>query len=163
MTSEKSDKSIILTPNAVEFDRLCKMAGLEQVGKQEKDALKKAEFDLFQANLNSVFHCKLEHFENQDSDPLVREIQRVNQISNHFKGAVIFRKGLVDIISDGTDTFIVATAGSLKRCGGQGDVLCGTLGTFANYKFDFEEGSGSAMFASVEGGKLRLREASCTC
>ena len=45
------------------------------------------------------------------------------------------RKGLVDIVSDGDRTFLVTTAGGLKRCGGQGDVLAGTVGNFINYNY----------------------------
>ncbi|XP_054718958.1 ATP-dependent (S)-NAD(P)H-hydrate dehydratase-like [Uloborus diversus] len=42
----------------------------------------------------------------------------------------ILKKGSVDIISDGVDTLICNEPGSLRRCGGQGDLLCGSLGTF---------------------------------
>ena len=42
------------------------------------------------------------------------------------------KKGYVDIISDGNRTVYNEMPGCLKRCGGIGDILTGTLGTF-NY------------------------------
>ena len=46
---------------------------------------------------------------------------------------MILRKGLVDIITDGIKAFYVKTEGSLKRWGGQGDILSGMWGTFSYY------------------------------
>jgi ATP-dependent NAD(P)H-hydrate dehydratase len=43
---------------------------------------------------------------------------------------IIVRKGIVDVITDGKEAFFVSTHGSLKRCGGIGDLLAGTIGTF---------------------------------
>ena len=39
----------------------------------------------------------------------------------------------MDIISNGRDSYIVNEEGGLKRCGGQGDILCGILSVFANW------------------------------
>jgi len=36
-------------------------------------------------------------------------------------------------MTDGNKVFYVKTQGSLKRCGGQGDVLAGTIGTYSYY------------------------------
>ena len=44
------------------------------------------------------------------------------------------KKGIIDIISDGIQTYYVAVEGGQKRCGGQGDILAGILGTFVNYE-----------------------------
>lgn len=57
----------------------------------------------------------------------------VGSISRKISNTIILRKGLVDIITDGRQAFYVKTQGSLKRCGGQGDVLAGMLGTFTYY------------------------------
>ena len=43
------------------------------------------------------------------------------------------RKGSVDIISDGKETVLGQSEGSLKRCGGIGDLLTGTIATFLNW------------------------------
>ena len=70
-----------------------------------------------------------------EPNPLKYEVQRVTSLAKFFSNCIIFRKGLLDIISDGSHTFIIGMQGSLKRCGGQGDVLCGTIATFLNYGF----------------------------
>ena len=57
------------------------------------------------------------------------------RLSESLNGALIFKKGLIDVISNGNRTCLVSTPGSMKRCGGQGDVLAGMLGTFANYSY----------------------------
>ena len=46
-------------------------------------------------------------------------------------GVTIVAKGAVDIITNGKDTVTCDTGGSYRRCGGQGDLLSGSLGTFA--------------------------------
>ncbi len=43
------------------------------------------------------------------------------------------------MISDGNISYFVAVEGSLKRCGGQGDVFSGILGTFSKYQHNFKE------------------------
>jgi ATP-dependent NAD(P)H-hydrate dehydratase len=43
---------------------------------------------------------------------------------------VVLRKGATDVISDGVTVVACATGGSGRRCGGQGDLLSGSLGTF---------------------------------
>ena len=55
------------------------------------------------------------------------------EIANKLNNLVIVRKGLVDVVCDGKRAFYVATESSLKRCGGQGDVLSGSAGTLAHY------------------------------
>jgi len=44
-------------------------------------------------------------------------------------GVVVLRKGQIDCISDGSTTISCDITGSPRRCGGQGDVLAGSLGT----------------------------------
>jgi len=44
---------------------------------------------------------------------------------------IVMRKGEVDVISDGDSAYFVNVWGSLKWCGGQGDLLSGILGTYA--------------------------------
>jgi ATP-dependent NAD(P)H-hydrate dehydratase len=55
-------------------------------------------------------------------------------------GVTIVQKGPKDYISNGTDTLIVDMPGGLKRCGGQGDVLSGTLGTFLSWQAAYRAG-----------------------
>ena len=60
----------------------------------------------------------------------------VRELSLAMNGTIIYKKGLIDVLSDGERTAIVSTKGSMKRCGGQGDVLAGMIGTFVNYGDD---------------------------
>lgn len=52
------------------------------------------------------------------------------RISKELGDLVVLQKGARDIISNGTRTEIVDVEGGLKRCGGQGDILSGAVGTF---------------------------------
>ena len=45
---------------------------------------------------------------------------------------IIFKKSLIDIITDGKIVALVKTEGSLKRCGGIGDILDGVLSGFTS-------------------------------
>lgn len=72
----------------------------------------------------------------EDSDQSWHRIAaRAISLSRALNNIMILQKGLVDVITDGNDTFLVAVEGAAKRCGGQGDVLAGTVGTFLNYKY----------------------------
>ena len=55
----------------------------------------------------------------------------VKRLSNVFKNVTIVKKGKIDIISNGRETIFSDSEGSLKRCGGVGDLLSGAIGTFA--------------------------------
>ncbi|XP_020894990.1 ATP-dependent (S)-NAD(P)H-hydrate dehydratase isoform X1 [Exaiptasia diaphana] len=55
---------------------------------------------------------------------------QVVNLSKTLGHVTICRKGQVDIISDGRTVVLGATPGSNRRCGGQGDLLAGSMGTF---------------------------------
>lgn len=80
-------KDAILTPNVVEYKRLCAALGLG------------------------------------DSAPAAEVAAKLGNLT-------VLEKGKVDVVSDGTSTATVDQEGSPRRCGGQGDVLSGTTGTF---------------------------------
>lgn len=80
-------KDVILTPNVVEYRRLCAALGLS------------------------------------DSAPAAEVAAKMGNLT-------VLEKGKVDVVSDGTSTATVDQEGSPRRCGGQGDVLSGTTGTF---------------------------------
>lgn len=61
--------------------------------------------------------------------------ESVKYLASHL-GVTILRKGPVDIASDGTNIVTCKEQGSLRRCGGQGDVLSGSLGTFSHWAFE---------------------------
>lgn len=68
---------------------------------------------------------------NSTQEPLVRDA--VKALSSKLEGVVIVRKGIFDCISDGGNTAVCNIAGGPRRCGGQGDVLAGTLGLFSHW------------------------------
>eukprot|EP00903_Cladosiphon_okamuranus_P010984 g10374.t1 len=53
----------------------------------------------------------------------------VERLARYLGGVTVVLKGKVDIISDGRRTVACAVPGGLKRCGGIGDVLSGTMAT----------------------------------
>ena len=61
-------------------------------------------------------------------------VKPVAELSRVFGNAVIIRKGVTDIISDGNQAFYVALEGSKKRAGGQGDILAGTVAAFEQFE-----------------------------
>lgn len=54
-------------------------------------------------------------------------------MARSFGNAIVVRKGISDIITDGVDAYYVCEEGSLKRCGGIGDILSGTIATFQQF------------------------------
>ena len=131
--------------------------------------MKQAELELFTQNEHLALLCEVPDPSAEDdaSDPLQKEIKRVSHVCNQLSGVTVIRKGLLDIVSDGERTIIVANSGSMKRCGGQGDVLCGTIGTFANYSFRMGDQSliddqmfqASGKLLSCAIGSITVREA----
>ncbi|WFD18097.1 ATP-dependent NAD(P)H-hydrate dehydratase [Malassezia caprae] len=87
----------VLTPNVVEFQRLCRAMGIES----STDA--------------------------------------GQQLSSALGGPTILEKGRVDRIATAQDVVECDIEGGLKRCGGQGDFLSGTLGTFLAWAQRYEE------------------------
>lgn len=89
-------KECILTPNVVEFGRLCKSKGIDASGLEDGKG--------------------------------------AEMLSTAFGGVTIIRKGAYDYISNGERTFVSDIPGGLKRSGGQGDTLTGTLATFLGWR-----------------------------
>ena len=92
----------ILTPNVVEFGRLAKACGLD----------------------------------NLKDDPS----KNCEKLADILGGVCIIEKGPVDYISQGKETTISDFKGGLKRAGGQGDTLTGSLGTFLGWRQVYHEG-----------------------
>ena len=66
--------------------------------------------------------------------------KQCQKLSNILGGVCIIQKGAVDYISQGIDTTISDFQGGLKRAGGQGDTLTGSLGTFLAWREIYHEG-----------------------
>ncbi|KAI9874626.1 MAG: hypothetical protein M1830_009541 [Pleopsidium flavum] len=56
------------------------------------------------------------------------------KLAKAFGGVTIIQKGGVDYISNGEETLVSDLEGGLKRSGGQGDTLTGSLGTLLAYR-----------------------------
>lgn len=56
------------------------------------------------------------------------------KLSNAYGGVTIIQKGGKDYISNGKHTLVSEGEGGLKRAGGQGDTLTGSLGTLLAYR-----------------------------
>jgi len=96
----KGYKSVILTPNAVEFDRLCTKMGIQRNTNPEDE---------------------------------------ISALARAMGGPTIVQKGLIDYISNGNSTIKCEANGSPRRCGGQGDILSGTMTTFSAWASIYEK------------------------
>ncbi|KAI1287988.1 ATP-dependent (S)-NAD(P)H-hydrate dehydratase [Halotydeus destructor] len=94
----------ILTPNVVEFDRLWTA--------------------VFGSTPEKELATTTDNNHRDNDSSLIN-------LCNTLGGITILRKGKSDKISDGHSVVTVTEEGSPRRCGGQGDVTAGTLGTFS--------------------------------
>ncbi|CAG5121031.1 unnamed protein product [Candidula unifasciata] len=66
----------------------------------------------------------------REPDP-TEPIISVKELCRKLGHVTIVHKGLHDIISDGEQVLVCSEQGSPRRCGGQGDLLSGSMGVFA--------------------------------
>ncbi|OAY71786.1 ATP-dependent (S)-NAD(P)H-hydrate dehydratase [Ananas comosus] len=59
--------------------------------------------------------------------------EQLLQLAKRIGGVTILRKGKADLISDGKTVSRVSTYGSPRRCGGQGDILSGSVAVFSSW------------------------------
>ncbi|KAJ5176118.1 uncharacterized protein N7482_001995 [Penicillium canariense] len=109
----KGYKECILTPNVVEFGRLAKALGVK-VGSQ--------------ADITKG-----------DGDKTSKESDACEQLSKALGGVTILQKGPHDVISNGVTSIISDIKGGLKRSGGQGDTLTGSLGTMLAWRAAYHD------------------------
>lgn len=109
----KGYKECILTPNVVEFGRLAKALGIDTPS---------------QADIGK-----------EGGDKTSKESDACQQLSNALGGVTILQKGPHDVISNGTTSIINDIKGGLKRSGGQGDTLTGSLGTLLAWRAAYHE------------------------
>ena len=121
LESVRGYRRAVLTPNVVEFARLC-----EQVG-----------------------------------------VTRAEEVSRRLGGVVVLQKGATDVIAcdtrgeeadgiqegeeDVVEVVEVDVPGGLKRCGGQGDVLSGCVGTMLAWGKCYEDGAFGCVFSRFWG------------
>jgi NAD(P)H-hydrate repair Nnr-like enzyme with NAD(P)H-hydrate dehydratase domain len=63
------------------------------------------------------------------------EAVKTRALSLALGGVTVYRKGEVDLITSGNDVYAITERGSPRRCGGQGDILAGTLATAYYWAF----------------------------
>ncbi|KAF7308422.1 hypothetical protein HMN09_00691000 [Mycena chlorophos] len=76
-------------------------------------------------------------------DPNSPADKRAALVSRALGGVTVLQKGAKDIISvdaEHAETVFVDVEGGLKRCGGQGDILSGTVGTMLAWAKCYEDG-----------------------
>lgn len=66
-----------------------------------------------------------------DTPMQAEPVVNVKTLCEKMGNVTIVQKGENDIISDGKQVLVCCNEGSPRRCGGQGDLLSGTMGTFA--------------------------------
>ncbi|GLI81388.1 hypothetical protein PoHVEF18_009767 [Penicillium ochrochloron] len=111
----KGYKECILTPNVVEFGRLAKALGIEV----------KSQADIAKGG--------------GDGDKTSKESDACEQLSRALGGVTILQKGPHDVISNGVTSIISDIKGGLKRSGGQGDTLTGSLGTILAWRAAYHD------------------------
>jgi ATP-dependent NAD(P)H-hydrate dehydratase len=99
----KGYRRAVLTPNVVEFSRLCEKMGIKP---------------------------------DDDPDTLAK------QLASALGNVTVLQKGKVDIMSNGEEVLKCDLPGGLKRSGGQGDVLSGSVGCLLAWAKAYEEGVG---------------------
>lgn len=105
----KGYRLAVLTPNVVEFGRLCKALGVEE---EVQKAAESAD----------------------PRDESKKETAKVETLARVLDGVTIVQKGFHDFISDGKTTLTVDMIGGKKRSGGQGDTLTGSIATFLGWR-----------------------------
>ncbi|XP_044980425.1 ATP-dependent (S)-NAD(P)H-hydrate dehydratase [Hordeum vulgare subsp. vulgare] len=92
--------------------------------------------------------------------------EQLTALCEKIGGVTIMRKGKADLISDGKKVTQVSTFGSPRRCGGQGDILSGSVAVFSSWAWHFlssneqpKENSVNPMVLGCIAGSLLLRKA----
>lgn len=110
----KGYRECILTPNVVEFARLAEALGVD------------------------VQKIRSENSGNVSGERAM-EAEVCRKVAEALGGATIVRKGPYDVISNGTASLVQDIEGGLKRSGGQGDTLTGTLGTLMGWRAAYHD------------------------
>ncbi|WJX27111.1 ATP-dependent NAD(P)H-hydrate dehydratase [Trifolium repens] len=95
--------------------------------------------------------------------------QQVLSLAKQIGGVTILRKGKSDLISDGDTVKSVSIYGSPRRCGGQGDILSGSVAVFLSWARQHIEAAGPdsniscknpAVLGSIAGSSMMRKAAS---
>lgn len=111
----KGYKNCILTPNVNEFSKLAKATGVEVLSQSKVQA-------------------------GPGEDKTSKEAEACEKLANALGGVTIIQKGPHDVISNGVTSIVSDIMGGLKRSGGQGDTLTGSLGTLLAWRAAYHDG-----------------------
>mmetsp|Transcript_3903 Transcript_3903/g.5674 ORF Transcript_3903/g.5674 Transcript_3903/m.5674 type:complete len:357 (-) Transcript_3903:279-1349(-) len=140
----------LLTPNKAEFLRLWDSLFPENDGLDvEVDAIPES----VQGNQN--FGGWLSCGASNDSSIS----QRASRLARKLGNVTIMQKGPIDIISDGKNAAFGNAQGSLRRCGGQGDVLAGVSGLFVHWALSSQSAGPSPLIGAAFGASALTRTA----
>ena len=76
---------------------------------------------------------------------------KASELSAALDGVTVLQKGAEDVVAYAKEEATVDVEGGLKRCGGQGDILSGTVGTALAWGKCYEDGA----FGCVSGPPYR--------
>ncbi|KAL3457369.1 Ribokinase-like protein [Aspergillus heterothallicus] len=110
----KGYKECILTPNVNEFSRLAKALEID---------------------VPSLAQISSKSGEDKTS----QEAKACEKLSNALGGVTIIQKGPHDVISNGVTSIVSDIQGGMKRSGGQGDTLTGSLGTLMGWRAAYHD------------------------
>ena len=127
-TMRSKELGFILTPNSTEFNHLTKL--IPNLIANEDDYYDKMNIEHYKANRSIMKFDKLDNL--KKNDLYYKEVM----LSRHLN-QIIFKKGLIDIITDGNSLLLVSNRSSIKRCGGIGDILTGVISAFISMSKKF--------------------------
>eukprot|EP00457_Paulinella_chromatophora_P009156 gb/GEZN01009212.1/.p1 GENE.gb/GEZN01009212.1/~~gb/GEZN01009212.1/.p1 ORF type:complete len:434 (-),score=86.69 gb/GEZN01009212.1/:46-1179(-) len=123
----------VLTPNAMEFRRLWEAVFVD--GEQQEE--QKLGLPPMDPELEEQYRKLVFGEDGQGSSGFIPTQSSLARhtvaLARRLGGVTVLRKGQVDIISDGQVALYCSEGGSPRRCGGQGDVLCGTTGLLLHW------------------------------
>lgn len=132
--------------------------------------------DLIKGNSLAILTPNVNEYKRLVEKVLHREVDDQNanseltSLARSIGGVTILRKGKTDLISDGLTVNEVSIFGSPRRCGGQGDILSGSVAVFSAWArlhpstYKHESGAQSSLnpmvLGSVSGSALLRKAAS---
>ena len=77
--------------------------------------------------------------------PVAVQCQRTIALSKALGNVTIVHKGATDVITDGRKMTMSDAPGCKRRCGGQGDLLSGTMALLLHWTYLYEKEAGKKM------------------
>ncbi|KAJ2786028.1 hypothetical protein GGI15_001736 [Coemansia interrupta] len=90
-------------------------------------------------------------------------IEAAQKVAEALGGVTIVRKGPSDVITDGQKTFVCEETGGLRRCGGQGDILSGSIAAFLAWGSKYRGGGWKHTGDEIRPEEITLLAAYAAC